>query len=121
MKTLTSLLAASVLLIGATAAQADYDFEQNEKETVRTEAASSRSEAYQLGLNKLTQLQSVSPRQLFNELDIFSLDADESSTRIEDGAYITVQERTSANGKLGYVGLVNIDVSYNEERDSDND
>ena len=119
MKTLTSLLAASVLLIGATAAQADYDFEQNEKETVRTEAASSRSEAYQLGLNKLTQLQSVSPRQLFNELDIFSLDADESSTRIEDGAYITVQKRTTPNGQARYVGLVNVDVTYFEERDDD--
>jgi hypothetical protein len=120
MKTLTSLLAASVLLIGASAAQA-YDFEQNEKDVLMTETASSRADAYQLGLNKLTQLQSASPRQLFNELDIFSLDADESSTRLKDGAYVTVQERTAANGKLGYVGLVNVDVSYNEDRDSDND
>ncbi|PWQ96712.1 DUF3316 domain-containing protein, partial [Leucothrix arctica] len=119
-KTLTSLVAASVLLIGASAAQA-YDFEQNEKDTVMTETASSRSEAYQLGLNKLTQLQSASPRQLFNELDIFSLDADESTTRLNDGAYITVQERTAPNGQAGYVGLVNVDVSYLEERQSDND
>ncbi|WP_158278819.1 DUF3316 domain-containing protein [Leucothrix arctica] len=120
MKTLTSLVAASVLLIGASAAQA-YDFEQQTKDTLTTETASSRADAYQLGLNKLTQLQSASPRQLFNELDIFSLDADKSSTRIKDGAYVTVQERTAANGKLGYVGLVNVDVSYNEDRDSDND
>ncbi|PWQ93138.1 DUF3316 domain-containing protein [Leucothrix arctica] len=99
MKTLTSLVAASVLLIGASAAQA-YDFEQNEKDTVMTETAASRSEAYQLGLNKLTQLQSASPRQLFNELDIFSLDADENTTRLKDGAYITVQERAAAMARL---------------------
>ena len=120
MKTLTSLVAASVLLIGASAAQA-YDFERSKKETVMTETASSRTEAYKLGLNKLTQLQSASPRQLFNELDIFSLDADENTTRLGGESFITVQERKAANGQAGYVGLVNVDVTFIEDRGSDND
>ena len=120
MKTLNTLLATSLLLIGASAANA-YDFEQNERVVLQTQSTPNRGEAYQMGVDKLTQLQSASPRQLFNELDIFSLDADESSTRIKDGAYVTVQERVQANGKPVFVGLVNIDVTYTENRDSDND
>ncbi|PWQ96710.1 DUF3316 domain-containing protein [Leucothrix arctica] len=120
MKTLTSLVAASVLLIGASAAQA-YDFEQHTKDTLTTETASSRAAAYQLGTNKLSQLQSASPSQLFNELDIFAIDADVDSAKLQNGSYVTVQERMGANGQLGFVGLVNVDVSYNEDRHSDND
>ena len=120
MKTLTSLVAASVLLIGASAAQA-FDFEQHKKDTLTTETASSRAAAYQLGTSKLSQLQSASPRQLFNELDIFSIDADVDSTQLNNGSFVTVQERMGANGQLGFVGLVNVDVSYNEDRQSDND
>ncbi|PWQ93137.1 DUF3316 domain-containing protein [Leucothrix arctica] len=118
MKTLTSLLVTSVLLISATAANAS-NFERHSKDILTTETASSRAEAYQLGTSKLSQLQSASPRQLFNELDIFSIDAVVSSAHLEDGSFVTVQERMGANGKLGYVGLVNVDVSYNEERDDD--
>ena len=118
MKTLTSLLATSVLLISATAANA-YNFQQHERDVLTTETASSRSEAYQLGANKLAQLQSASPRQLFNELDIASIDANKRSTRLNSGSYVTVQERMGSNGKIGFVGLVNVDVSYTEERDDD--
>ena len=118
MKTLTTLVAASVLLIGASAAQA-YDFERHTKDTLTTETASSRAEAYQLGTSKLSQLQSASPRALYNELGLYSSEAVETSTRLNDGAYVTIQERMGANGQLGYVGLVNVDVTYLEDRDND--
>ena len=120
MKTLTTLVAASILLIGASAAQA-YDFEQNRKDTVTTETASSRAEAYKLGASKLSQLQSASPSQLFNKLEIFSLRADENTTQLKDGAYVTVQEQIRENGQPGFIGMVNVGVSYIEDRPSNNE
>lgn len=124
MKKITTLLATSVLLFGATAANALTFMERSEKSTLITETASSRAQAYQLGANKLSALKSASQSQLTNNNITFSVDVDESSVRIENGAYVTVQERMDANGKIGYVGLVNFEISYIEEDsegDSDSD
>jgi hypothetical protein len=120
MKTLTSLLATSALLISATTANA-YDFEQFEKNVLTTETTSSRADAYKLGVNKLTQLKSASPSQLFNDLELFSPEANVNSTKLEDTSYVFVQERMDANGKVGFVGIVNADVTYKENRDRHND
>lgn len=123
MKKITTLLATSALLFGATAANALTFMERSEKSTLITETASSRAQAYQLGANKLSALKSASQSQLTNNIT-FSLDVDESSVRIENGAYVTVQERMDANGKIGYVGLVNFEISYiqeDSEGDSDSD
>lgn len=115
MKNLTTLVATSVLLFSATAANAHTFLERSQKSTLITETASSRAQAYQFGANKLSALKSASQSQLTNNNIKFSLDVDESSVRIEDGAYVTVQERMDANGRIGYVGLVNFEISYIQE------
>jgi hypothetical protein len=120
MKNLTTLVATSVLLLSATAANAHTFRDLSEKSTIMTEAASSRAQAYQFGANKLSALKSASQSQLTNNNITFSLDVDESSVRLENGAYVTVQERMDANGKIAYVGLVNFEISYTQE-DSEGD
>ena len=119
MKTLSTFLATSVLLISATAANAAY-FEDNISSTLRTDMTDSRATAYQAGLDKLTQLKSASPLELSSELFI-SAHVDENSVHLNnDSSYVTVQERSLPNGKVGYIGLVNIDLGYTEEHEDDN-
>ena len=118
MKTLTALAAASILLISATAANASY-FGTTVKDTIMTDTATTRAAAYQAGADKLSSLKSSSPRQLSNELSLFSPDIIERSVKLDSDGYVTVQERLGADGKVGYVGVVNVDVNY-ETHENDN-
>lgn len=113
MKTLATIVVTSALLVSAAAANAG-EFERSETNTITTETTSSRAQAYQLGVSKLSALKAASPRQLTNEIRVYTPDIVEETVRLEDDAYITVQERMDANGKLGYVGLVNIELRYTE-------
>ena len=118
MKALTLLAATSVLLISATAANASY-FGTTIKDTLTTETATTRAAAYQAGSDKLSELKSSSPRELSNELGLFSPDIIERSVKLESDGYVTIQERLGADGQLGYVGVVNVDVNY-ETNENDN-
>ena len=119
MKTLSALIATSVLLISATAANANSFFEETTHDTVRTGVTMSKSAAYQSGLDKLKELQSASPRALYNEVGLFASDIESDTVHLDSGAYVTVEERALPNGQKAYVGVVNVDVSY-ETHDSDN-
>jgi len=119
MKTLTALATASILLISATAANAASSyFATTIKDTVMTDTVSSRDAAYQAGTQKLSSLQSSTPRELSDELGLFYQDdVIERSIELGDNAYVTVQERRGANGEVGYVGVVNLNVSYDTHED----
>ena len=77
----------------------------------------SRAQAYKLGISKLSALQAASPRQLVNEIRVYTPDIIEDTVRLENNAYITVEERMNVSGQLGYVGLVNIELRYTEDDD----
>ena len=112
MKTLPAMIAAS-LLIASVSATAASDYE-----TVLTPVAPTKAAAYELGVNKLAALNDSSPAQLSRSLGTSFGDIQESSLRLKDGGYVTVQERADASGRVGYVGQVNVGVSY-EMHDSD--
>ena len=116
MKALTLLTATTVLLISATAATAN-DFGRTVTDKVMTETSTTRAAAYKAGADKLSELQSSSPRELSNKLGLFSPDIIERSVKLEGDGFVTIQERLSADGQLGYVGIVNIDVNYATHRD----
>ena len=118
MKTLLSLVVTSALLMGATTANAAY-FEQSMKETLTTKDATSFAEAYQLGIEKLSILKSIPPEELTNEVHGYSPNIDKRSARVEDDSYVTVQERMYADGILCYVGLVSVEMSYQEQPKKD--
>ena len=118
MKTLTTLIVTSALLLGTTAASAANLYQ--DPTSVKTEAFNSRDAAYQAGINKLSALENASPRQLSREVDLFVTDnMRANSVKLEDGAYVTIEERMSANGELEYVGVVNIDIDYEYSHDDD--
>ena len=111
MKTLNTLIATSVLLISATAANADY-YEAITSEKIETGVTESRGAAYRAGMEKLSMLEQVSPYKLSDELGLDSPAIQEETVNIDDGAYITVKQEVKPNGELGYVGVVNAGVSY---------
>ena len=118
MKTLSTLIATSVLLISATAANADY-FEAISSEKIKTEVTDSRAAAYKAGADKLSSLKSATPYALSDEIGLVRGDIEQDTVSIDDGAYITVQEQMAPNGKLGYVGVVNAGISF-EVNENDN-
>ena len=118
MKTLTTLIATSVLLLGATSVSAANLYQ--DPTSVMTDAYSDRSVAYQAGMNKLSALESATPEQLSNEIDLFVTENMEvDSVELENGSYVTVQERMNSNGQVEYVGVVNIDVDYEYSSDDE--
>ena len=118
MKKLSTLVATSILLVSATAANAFTIYQ--DPTTTMTDTYSSRDAAYQAGLNKLTSLSSASPSQLAEELDIFVTDnMKEDTIHLNNGAYVTVQERMNDNGQVEYTGVVNFDVDYEYNFDDD--
>ncbi|RVU84097.1 DUF3316 domain-containing protein [Leucothrix sargassi] len=116
MKTLTTLAIATTLLVSTNIVKAEYLYNPNQK-VVQTEATTSKESAYQLGLNKLNALQGASPRALSNALGLYSPIIKKNSIRLNQDAYVTVQERVTPAGQKVYVGLVNLDVSYRIHRD----
>ena len=119
MKTLTTLIATSVLLFGATAANANNLYK--DPTSVTTESFNSRTQAYQAGINKLSSLKAATPDQLSDEIDLFVTGNMKKDTiHLKDGAFVTVQERMNGNGQLEYVGVVNIDVDYQYDFNDEN-
>ena len=118
MKTLLSLVVSSILLISSTSAHAN-SFEVHLKDQLTTETADNFAEAYQRAVEKLSLLKSVSPEELTAVLNVESTTLNESSIRLEDDSFITVHERMDADGEFSYIGVINIDISYNEYQEDD--
>lgn len=117
MKTILSIITASLLLASVSANASLW--ERTKAETLQTSVASTKAAAYQLGINKLMQLKAIPQRGLNLTASVHTRGFVESTLKINEGSFITVQERMIENGRLGYVGLVNIVYSY-VENDSEN-
>ena len=112
MKKLPLSIAAFILLASVNASAI------TDSEIIETPVAPTKAAAYDLGVNKLSTLTNSSPRQLEGALDTPFGDIEMDTLHVRDGGYVTVEERVDANGKVGYIGQVNIDVEY-EMHDSD--
>lgn len=124
MKTIQSIvIAASIILVSASsianAAVYSGSNSQASSNTFLVGAASTKQAAYQLGLKKLAELQTLSPQKLGLALSTVG-DIEGNSLHLNGGAYITVQERMDATGSIGYVGVVNVGYHYLKRNDSDN-
>ena len=114
MSTLSTLIATSALLIGPAAANADFLSQGllTNSNTLLTEPQNNRADAYQAGVDKLYTLKASSPRQLSSELGLYSSSIDKSTVQLDEGAYVTIEERVNTSGQLRYIGVVNVNVSY---------
>ena len=113
MKTLPALIAASLLVVSFSAVA------NSSHETIVTPVAPTKAAAYEQGVSKLSSLKNSSPAQLNSSLGTYYGDIEENTLRIRDGGYVTIQERADINGKIGYVGVVDVEVEY-EVHESDN-
>ena len=115
------LLTSSILLTSAAAiAQPLYTggnyISRVDHKTVSIEAVGSKQEAYTLGAEKLLEFEGMSGRDLNAALLLIrSYD----KTHLEDGGYVTVQERLNTEGQLEYVAKVHLYVHY-KKRDANN-
>lgn len=112
MKTIPLMIASTLLFASVTATAGTTV--RSEHDTLATSFVTSKAAAYQQGENLLAQLKTDSAQKLSSSLSIHSGSADTSTIHLDQGAFVTVEERMDANGKLGYVGLVNVDYSYTE-------
>ena len=119
MKSLIALVTASFLLISATASANASFFDLTVKENVKTEKVATRAEALKAGEDKLAALKTLSPRQLSNEFGRIHPDVIERTVKLANDGFVTVEKRVDANGKASYVGVVNLDVSF-DTHDRDN-
>ena len=117
MKTIQTIIATSILLATVNASAGSI-VQRTETETLTTVAAATKAQAFQLGIDKLSQLASSSGQQLDRKLRVHSGYADIDTLKVNDGGFVTIQERMSSRGQLEYVGIVNVDFSYTE---SDNE
>ena len=117
MKTITTiLLGASAIMLSASA------FANVGSQTFKTEAVDSKDAAYSLGLGQLQKLKSETGYQLSKHL---STPADtykeKNSIKLNDGAYVTVQESMNEQGNIVYTGLVNVTYHYKNDYNEHND
>ncbi|MFC3023302.1 DUF3316 domain-containing protein [Vibrio zhugei] len=117
------LLTSSILLTSAAAiAQPLYSggnyISRVDHKTVSTDAVGSKQEAYTLGAEKLLEFEGMSGRDLNAALVLIN-GIVRDKTHLEDGGYVTVQERLNSQGQLEYVAKVHLNVHY-KERDANN-
>ncbi|NOH63818.1 DUF3316 domain-containing protein [Vibrio sp. RE88] len=125
MKALKTALLVTTLAITSTSVFAQPTFNggryinREEMKTISVEPAATSDAAYQQALVELNALKGMSSRELDKKLNIslLSFDVANNSTHLQDGGFVTVQERMNENGQLEYLGIVNVKVNY-AERDS---
>jgi hypothetical protein len=78
--------------------------------TIHVEPTDTKQRAYEVALSTLKSLETLSANKLNSALNI--IDSKANKTHIEEGSYVTVQERKTGNGKMEYVGLANVRIHY---------
>jgi hypothetical protein len=121
MKTFQSVfIAASIIFVSASVTAATlqastYVLEQTNTNALVMSAASSKQAAYELGLNKLSQLKTMPSKDLSQVLNINSYNINDRTLHIKDSGYVTVEERINADGKVSFVSIINVDSHYLED------
>ena len=117
MKTIQTIIATAILLASVTTSAAVFNnggssTSRTESGTFITAMAGTKAQAYQLGQDTLDDLQSSSHQQLAAKVGVHSGHPNLDTLHMDDGAFITVEERMSSSGNLEYVAIVNIKFSY---------
>ena len=111
MKTLPTIIAASILL-ASVSATAGMSFEQSLTKTLTTSTVPTKAAALQLGADKLNQLKNSSTVQLENTLDVPFGEIESNTLHLKDEGYVSIEERMDANGQLGYAAVVEVNVGF---------
>lgn len=86
--------------------------------TISVASMTTSDEAYQQAMSELNTLKTMSVQELNKELNILTFNVKSRSTHLEEGGFVTVQERMNENGQLEYLGRVNVKVHYYAQRDN---
>lgn len=93
---------------------------QSNSTLIYTKATQNKKESYLLGLDKLSALESSTVKELKKELNVIEwYSAVITNFHLDDGSYVTVQERMNSAGDIEYVSAVNVTYNY-QERGSNN-
>ncbi|MDA0381353.1 DUF3316 domain-containing protein [Vibrio owensii] len=123
MKALKTALLVTTMAITSASAFAQPTFtggkyiSREEMKTISVEPTATSDAAYQQALAELNSLKGMSSHELNKELNIVTFDVARNSTHLQDGGFVTVQERMNEQGQLEYLGTVNVKVNY-AQRDS---
>ena len=113
--TKTALIASALVVLSTQAFADDINYAN---ETVVTADVSSKTAAYEQGLVTLNSLKAASSNQL--EQKFWWLGMPANNMTVENGAYVTVVEKMSADGQLVYNGVVHASIAYeSDENESD--
>jgi len=114
------LIASAVSAMTMVSTQAFADDISYSNETVLTADASSKAVAFEQGVSALNDLQAASSNDL--EQKFWWLGMPANNMTVEEGAYVTVSEKMTADGQLVYNGIVHASVAYeSDENEHDND
>ncbi|RVU83605.1 DUF3316 domain-containing protein [Leucothrix sargassi] len=119
MKILSVFIACAALFTGTLGAS--NATAEGLKDILMTKTVATPSAAYQEGIERLEALRQATPQELSDELNLFSNKIDEDTIAIDEGAYVTVQERINYDGNIGYIGVVNLAVTYEMEDENESD
>ncbi|WP_104040856.1 DUF3316 domain-containing protein [Vibrio hyugaensis] len=123
MKALKTALLVTTMAITSVSAFAQPTFtggkyiSREEMKTISVEPTATSDAAYQQALAELNSLKDMSSRELNKQLNLRAFDIASNSTHLQDGGFVTVQERMNEQGQLEYQGTVNVKVNY-AQRDS---
>lgn len=115
MKALTATIA-TTLLIASMGANATT---RSTSDTLVTGFEPTKAAAYNAGITKLNQLKSVPSNVLEYQVEAPLGIVESGTLKVTDDSFVVAEERVSANGQKGYVGIVNVGLSF-EEHESDN-
>jgi len=114
------LIASTLSAMTMLSTQAFADDISYANETVLTADASSKAVAFEQGISALNGLQAASSNDLEQKFWWLGLPA--NNMTLEEGAYVTVAEKMTADGQLVYNGIVHASVAYeSDENEQDND
>ena len=106
-----NVLIASAFAVLSTSAFADDTNYSNQ--TVVTAEVSSKAAAYEQGIATLNSLQASSSNQL--EQKFWWVGMPSNNMTLENGGYVTVEEKMTAQGQLVYNGVVHASVAYESD------
>ena len=109
--TMKTTLLASAIAILSTQAFASATVTNQATRVLPTSDVTSKAAAYELAFDKLATLKAATPTELNNDLGHVAINYPHS-VALNDGAYITVAEKTSTTGETLYTGLVNVSVTF---------
>ena len=121
MKTVKSIvLATSIILLSvsgvASASPTSGINSKSSFSSIELNGASTKQAAFQIGTKKLAQLRDLSSNELGLALRVHG-DIQGNTVHMNNGTYVTVEERMDSSGNMNFVSMVNVGYHYLKPHD----